>query len=53
MKALLDNLVFEIIRDLDGHGFSKTATRQDIDDLVLDYLKNNISELVLSTYKDL
>jgi hypothetical protein len=42
----LDQLIFEIIRDLDQHGFSKTATRQDINDLVLDHLKDRISSYV-------
>jgi hypothetical protein len=46
-QSSIDNLIFGIVRDLDGHGFSKTATRQDINELVLNHFRDHISDYVL------
>ena len=46
-RDALDNLIFEIVRDLDDGDFSRNATRQNINDLVLDHVETHISAYAL------
>ena len=49
----MDDLIFGIVRDLDGNGFSYTATRQSISNLVLDHFRDHISDYVLPSIQRL